>query len=473
MFANLMQQDEQLVGAGFPPLSPWWQEQLRGFYRSDRKRLVVRAGRRGGKSSTLARVAVNEVLNGAHKVPPGDVGAFAFVSTKKSEARERLRTCVEILQALGAGFDQAADELRIHGSRRCIRVYAANYRTAVGFTCIGMVADEVSRWRDDATGANPAREVLASMRPAMATMPHSREFVSSSPFSTLDYHYDLYELGTTETQQAAHGTTWDCNPTLTEADCRKLEPDEATFEREYAAVPMAGGEHTFFDARAVDASVGELWVPQPRDSMVAGADFGFESDHSAIYVAALRPDGVYRPVERQLLKPTAEAPLRPSETVESFASLMSKHHIGGLMADAHYRASIMEHLSKHELGFLDAPRDVPSSYVRARVLMHQGAVVLPDDKQLLRDLKEVMATPTASGRISIKLPKRQGGGHCDMVSALVLALWQRSGYDVPVPDTHTAAELEEQREIERLEQQVRNERLGLAADEWDEVEFDD
>ena len=169
MFARLLELDERLVARGWPALSPWWKEQLRRLYASGKRRLVIRAGRRGGKSSTLCRVAVCEALYGQHDIPPGDVGVFAFFSVSMREARERLRTISEILEALDVPFERSGDSVRIAGRAVCIRVYPASVRTAVGFTCIGAAFDELARWRDEATGANPATEVLRSVRPAMAT----------------------------------------------------------------------------------------------------------------------------------------------------------------------------------------------------------------------------------------------------------------------------------------------------------------
>jgi hypothetical protein len=81
-----------LVAAGWPALSRWWRRVLKAFYRSKRRRLVLRVGRRGGKSTALCLIAVAEAVFGAHAVPPGDIGCAVFVSASKEEARARLKT---------------------------------------------------------------------------------------------------------------------------------------------------------------------------------------------------------------------------------------------------------------------------------------------------------------------------------------------------------------------------------------------
>lgn len=478
VFEGLEAIERELVGAGWPKMSPWWHAQLRSFYASGRRRMVLRVGRRGGKSSTLCRVVVAEVLYGRHPVPPGDAGVFMILSVKKEDAVERINTIESILQVLGEQFDRIGEriELRVRGARRVIKAMAANFRTVVGGTAIGILADEMARWRDDRTGANPAVEVMRSIRPSLLTMPNAREFDSSSAFSTIDYHHEMFSQGNTDRQIAAMAPTWVANPTLTEADTRELEEDNETWQREYACVPMGAGELAFFDPREIDAAVGPMVTPEPGDILTAGADFGFRNDWSAIYLAAQREtdeNGThYHPIDLLVLKPTAEHALRPSDTVSRFAAVLSRFGVPCVMADAHYRESIVEHLEEHDLAFAAAPADVPKTYTRLRALLHQGRLTLPDDPDLLRNLKGVTGTPTATGRISIRLPRGAGGGHADNVAALVLACWQRDGHRVPHPDNRPRWEQEETREIARLVREAKGTSGGIydrgGYDRWDD-----
>lgn len=87
--------DAALVARGFPATSPWWRKQIERFVRSGRRRWVIRAGRRAGKSSTLCRLAVAWALWGTWQVPPGDTAVIPFVSVDRSEAAARLKTIAE------------------------------------------------------------------------------------------------------------------------------------------------------------------------------------------------------------------------------------------------------------------------------------------------------------------------------------------------------------------------------------------
>ncbi len=81
-----------LVAAGFPDTSAWWRRELRRFLKSGKRRWIIRAGRRAGKSTTLCRLAAAWALFGDWSVPPGDVAVVAFVSVSRDESAASARS---------------------------------------------------------------------------------------------------------------------------------------------------------------------------------------------------------------------------------------------------------------------------------------------------------------------------------------------------------------------------------------------
>ncbi len=439
LFARLCELDDLLAAKGFPRMSPWWRDVLGRFYQSKKRWLVLRVGRRGGKSSTLCRMAVVEVLWGHYAIPPGDVGHWAFISTTREEASARLLTIRAILDALRVRYRPVENGVVLEGRNVGFKTYVATIAGVSGFTAIGFTADELAKWKDKDTGANPANEVLKSLKPAMATVPNSKGILSSSPFSTIDAHAEAFDAGDSEFQMCAAAPTWKANPTITEAMTKELEEDEATRLREYGAVPMSAGTHYFFDHAAIEAAVHPtLFLPARADPgmvVTAGADFAFISDHAALAVAFRIGDwnkARVRVGDVLELEPAPDAPLKPKVVVGRFAEKMREHKCHGVMADAHYKMSIIEHLDEHNMGFIDAPTDVAQPFIRTRVLLNGGRLDLPDHARLKLQMKQVMQRPTPSGSLAIILPRKAGAGHCDIVSALVLAAWQPNGYEVPV-----------------------------------------
>jgi hypothetical protein len=126
-------------------------------------------------------------------------------------------------------------------------------------------------------------------------------------------------------------------------------------------------------------------------------------------------------------------PLKPSVVVRTFAEVVKRHGAEYLMADGHYRQSISEHLETENLHFTIAPEGAKGNqevYVRARRLMLDGQIKIPANERLIKQLKQVISQPTAGGGLSIRQPRQTGGGHGDLVSAFVLAVWQRQGHEV-------------------------------------------
>lgn len=249
---------------GWPRFSSWWRATLTEAETSGVQQQVIRKPRRIGASSVTApELGVCEVLHGQHDVPPNDVGYFLFFSVTKSEAAKRLRGIRLILEALGVRHHESGDTIELLDYPFAFKVQAASFRTAVGDTAIGVWCDELARWHDADTNSNPASEVLASVKPTIATMPNAKIWLVSSPLGLLDAHAKAFELGNTSGQRVywCRGS-WLANPTLTEAQCRALEPDEKRFLREYRAEPQAALSSAF-DPDGVARAFRRLVVAQP------------------------------------------------------------------------------------------------------------------------------------------------------------------------------------------------------------------
>jgi len=161
-------------------------------------------------------------------------------------------------------------------------VFACTSSAVVGFTSIACFGDEVARWESRDTGANPAREVVGSLAPTMATQPSAFLVLSSSPWSLDDFHAEQFDLGDTSHQCTSYAPTWVANPTISEEDSHGLEPDARTWAREYKAEP-SHSVAAAFEADEVLACFGRLPRGESRfegfvaldPSSLRGDGFGF------------------------------------------------------------------------------------------------------------------------------------------------------------------------------------------------------
>jgi hypothetical protein len=159
-----------------------------------------------------------------------------------------------------------------------------------------------------------------------------------------------------------------------------------------------------------------------------GADFGFSSDSSAA-AAVCRDDDLYFATDLVELVPGKRA-LVPSETVRRIATMAVHWGAREVMADRHYQESIREHLQRERLDLSNAPDGASGkaeTYQFARTVIHSGKLKVgagPLADRLVQQLIEVRSRRTAGGAISLSSPRWRSGGHGDLVSALVLAIWQ-------------------------------------------------
>ncbi len=173
-------------------------------------------------------------------------------------------------------------------------------------------------------------------------------------------------------------------------------------------------------------------LPKSGDVVTAGMDAGFRSDSSALVIVHTRSN-VRWVAELLELRPEKGTPLKPSEVCRRFAERMKLHGASHVLADGHYQESITEHLMDAGLVYVPAPNRPVDAYVRTRMLLRQGLVKLPNHARLLAQIKEVQGRPQAGGGISIVNPRSKSGGHSDLLSALVLALYATGGDTVAEP----------------------------------------
>jgi hypothetical protein len=411
-----------LVKKGWPDLSPWWRKEIARAYFAGRRSVVYRVGRRGGKSSSMCRVSVYETVFGDHAIPPGDVGVFGIVSAERPQAKDRIDTCAAICAAIGVEHKALAQTIEFKDLNRRIQAFTASKEGVVGGTSVGWILDEITRWRDSSDGSNPAIEVVRSLMPSMATMPNAKAWWISSPYSTLDIHYEAIERGNNKHQIVSIAPTWVANPTLSEEDTKALEPDEETWLREYAAVPSSGEEQKFFNAQIVEEAVlPKKFVP---DRAAAGGDFAFRKDSSA--VVTVESDGEFIKVTSDRAWKPGRLPLRPSVVFAEALSLAATNSCEAICCDLHYIESLREELEDSDIGLVEFPTDnekISKVWVDIRVKLARGLIDLSlASKDLVAQLKEVSTKPLAGGGMSI-VQKRNKNGHGDLASAFVCAVY--------------------------------------------------
>lgn len=425
----------RLAAFGREPVTPWWRDVLERFYAQSLRQLVLRVGRRGRKSETLCLVGVLEARWGNHPVPNGDVGVVAVVSVDLREAGERLRVIDSLLTWLDIPHKTTARAIKLETieGRPDIefRTYAATMGGVRGFTCICAILDEVAFWKDVDTGANPATEVIESLRPAMVAMPNARMFLSSSPLGMLDAHADAFNAGDGGGQMVAFAPTWVANPSVTEEATRFLCVNEQRWSREYGAIPMEGTEESLLSSAMLDRCTRTGNVIPPREPgliYVAAMDPGFVRNPWTLAVACMRWDG--EKIKRSIVgvwewKGTSAKPNEPETVLRDVAAIVKPYGIEMVESDQYERFGLDTIARRKDIGLYIR---VESRGSQERLGMYEaivtkfsdGEIDIPEHAQLRADLLGIRQKLTAGG-FTISL-QEVGDRHCDYAPSVVLAL---------------------------------------------------
>ncbi|MBN1605073.1 MAG: hypothetical protein JW940_00485 [Polyangiaceae bacterium] len=440
-FQDLLDLDDRLAAAGFPPLSPWWREQLRRYYEHPTATaFVARVGRGGAKSTTLCKVALCETLSGDWAVPPGELHFFGFVSASKDEASLRLRLLEAYLRALGIRFARSGDSIELLDMPRGFRVLACQIGSVSGFRCFGYALDELSKWESADHAANPANEVDASAAAMTVTHPGARRFKVSSPFGLDDHHYQLMARGDTEVQVTCEAPSWVANPSITEQQTRQLEPDEKTWTREYAAVPQSS-VGSAFDGQFVEACFRtppqamryhDVQVLLGAPVVVCDPSSGGSDEFSwatARLVRMMTSDGFGDFTVEVAVGVLLEASggtqgywgnETGGDVATKLARFAQEHGCRLVFGDQGERVLLQTELPKHGLSYYSMPwsnLNKGEAVRRARRLMSDKVLWLPQaDDRMRRQLLGFQERLSPSGNITYS-----GKGHDDRVSLVLLA----------------------------------------------------
>jgi len=130
-------------------------------------------GRRGGKSLAMAVLAAYLAACVDHRraLAPGERGVIPILATSTEQARSSFDFVEGVLLASPHLYElvgsMTSDTIALK-TRVSIEVRPASFRTIRGITAVAAICDEIAVWRGD-DSANPDKEILKALRPALLT----------------------------------------------------------------------------------------------------------------------------------------------------------------------------------------------------------------------------------------------------------------------------------------------------------------
>ncbi|MCI0404139.1 MAG: hypothetical protein L0212_11565, partial [Acidobacteria bacterium] len=305
-------------------------------------------------------------------------------------------------------------------NRVTIEVHTASYRTTRGYTVAAAILDEIAYWPTE-DAANPDREIVAALRPAMATLPGALLLGLSSPYAQRGVLFEAWKQH--------HGQ--DGDPVLVwQADTRSMNPtvSERVIAEAYEQDPEAaradyGAEfrrdvESFLVRETVEAVV----VPDRRElPPFAGMEYvgfvdpsGGSQDSMTLAIAHDENGKAVLDAVRE-----RRPPFSPDEVVAEFAALLRGYGVFQVKGDRYAGEWPRERFAVHGVHYEPSSKTKSELYAELLPLVNAARVELLDSPRLAAQLAGLERRTARGGRSSID---HAPGGHDDLANAAAGAL---------------------------------------------------
>ncbi|WP_376094605.1 hypothetical protein ACE7GA_01455 [Roseomonas sp. CCTCC AB2023176] len=382
-------------------------------------------GRRGGKSRVLGTLAAYLATHRdyAPHLAPGEVATIAVIAADRRQARQIFRYCLGALQAVpelaGMIEDTAAEAITLD-NRVVIEIATASWRVTRGYTFAAVLADEIAFWRDDAS-ANPDAEIIAAIRPGLATIPGAMLLLASSPYAKRGVLYTTFRKHWARDDARVlvwRGTTAEMNPGLDPGFiAAAYEDDPASAAAEYGA-EFRNDIAAFVTREAVEACIAPGRFELPR---VPGVRYAAFTDPSGGSQDAMTLAVAHREGDRAVLDAVRvqTPPFSPEGTVGEFATLLKSYGITAVTGDRYAGEWPREQFRKQGIAYDVSEKAKSDLYRDLLPVLNSGRCELLDLPKLTAQLCGLERRTARGGRDSID---HAPGAHDDVANAVAGAL---------------------------------------------------
>jgi hypothetical protein len=402
-------------------------------------------GRRAGKSFTLALIACYLAVfkDWQQYLAPGEMATIVVLARDRKQSRvifryaRALLTRVPVLQEMIVR--ETADEIELNNGI-LLEIHTASFGSTRGYTVAALLCDELSFWpQEDAS--DPDVEIIAAVRPAMATLPNSMLLAASSPYSRRGALWDAYKryYGKSSPYLVWKAPTRTMNPLVAqEIIDRAMEEDPASAEAEYLAEFRRDIE-AFLSAEAIEA----VTIPGRRELPRVGGIFhaaftdpsGGSGDSFGLAIAHRDT------ADRGILDCIREipAPFNPRDAVAELAQTLRDYGIREVTGDRYAGMFPTTLFAEENITYVQSEKPKSDLYKEFLPLVNSERIELLDSPRLRAQLGSLERRTARGGRDSIDHPQIPGArddvANC-VAGVLVavagkpdpLTIWRRLAY---------------------------------------------
>jgi hypothetical protein len=387
-------------------------------------------GRRGGKSRTLALIAVFLACFRDYTpyLAPGEVATIGVLAANRSQARVIFRFVLGLIKEtpLLAPMVVRHDTETIQLINRVqIEIATASFRTARGYSFAAVLCDEIAFWYSDEASANPDREILRALRPGLANIPGAMLLIASSPYAKKGELYSVYRRH--YGRDDARTLVWKAATEVMNASIDRRIIAEAYEDDPESARAEYGAEFRDDLADYVTLEVVEAvtcWgrLELPPIAGVAYSGFydssGGRSDAMTLAIGHLDSQG------RGILDAVSETrpPFDPGQALVACAELCRRYGVVSLISDKYAGEWPVARFRELGVELTESAKPKSDIYGDFLPLLNGGRVELLDLPRLRAQLVGLERKTARSGKDSID---HAPGGHddlCNVVAGCLVGL---------------------------------------------------
>ena len=368
---------------------------------------VLICGRRGGKSRILALLAVYLACFRDYSafLAPGETPIVALIAANRAQARVLLRYVVGLLRATPLLapliLDELAESVRL-ANGVTVEIHTGSIASPRGRTFVAVLCDEIAFWPATDDCANPDTEVIASVRPGLASIPNSLLLMASSPYWEKGVLWQTFRRHWGQDGARVlvwRGTTAEMNPSLDPAVIAEAyEEDPASAAAEYGA-QFRTDIDSYVSREAVEAAVvrgrHELApAPGTRYHVFVDGSSGSGADRMTLGVAHCDAHGN---AVLDCLRGFAP-PFSPDQVARDFADVGKRYRAGEVRGDRWGLGWIGERFKAYGIQYVIAEKPKSDIYREFLGPLNSGKIALLDHPQMINELLSLERRVARGGR---------------------------------------------------------------------------
>jgi hypothetical protein len=395
-------------------------------------------GRRGGKSFILALIAV--WLSAFHEyrqyLTAGERATVVIIAADRKQARTIFRYIKGMLNGipmLARMIERETADTFDLTNRVSIEIHVASFRSSRGYTIIAALCDEIAFWRSDES-ANPDKEILSSLRPAMATIPGSMLLCASSPYARRGVMYATHKkhFGNEGSPILVwQAPTRTMNPSVPQHVIDEAyEEDRANADAEFGAQFRTDVE-SFISREVVEACVIRGRYELPRTDgchYIAFTDPAGGSGKDAMTLTIGHMEGDRFIVD---LVRSRNPPFSPDDVTQEFCGIIKSYGIATVIGDNYANMWPCERFAVYGIDYQKANLVKSDIYLAFLPMMNSGRVELLDHPKMIAQLCDLDRRP-GSVRDIIDHQPNQHDDLINSVAGCAVYAAQRRTQELPI-----------------------------------------